>query len=139
MKDYNGFTGAQRTRALAWLNKEYAAGRRQRPAGCDACGQTEGFFQAHSEDYSGPPFGDNIGRFGLCYLCHMFIHCRFRSPSAWARYVALVRTGRMGPNPAKADFGRIQRMLGGKSGWGPGDWLPSPRGAGPSFLDTLAG
>jgi hypothetical protein len=60
VNSYNGFTPQQRAHALRGLNREYAAGRRQRPTSCDACGQTEGVIEPHSEDYS-EPFGDHIG------------------------------------------------------------------------------
>jgi hypothetical protein len=92
MNPYNGFTSAERTRALNWLKGEYAAGRRRRPIVCDACGQTEGPIEAHSEDYSFP-YGDHIGQYGVCYRCHMMIHCRFKNPGAWADYKAAVRDG----------------------------------------------
>ena len=76
MNSYNGYSGAQRLKALAWIKKEWANGTRPaKPCSCDVCGQTEGLLMWHSEDYSAP-FGDNIGRFGLCYTCHMMIHCR---------------------------------------------------------------
>jgi len=94
LKTYNGFHHNQRMRALYWLRGEYAAGRRQRPLGCDACGQTEGVIEAHSEDYS-EPFGDHIGRFGLCYRCHMALHCRFKNLEAWETYKQHIRDGRI--------------------------------------------
>ena len=114
MNAYNGFSGAQRTRALDWLNREYGAGRRQRPTLCDLCGQDEGLIQAHSEDYSGPPFGDNIGYFALCYICHMMIHCRFRNPRAWSDYRRLLSEGLVLARPGpKADWGAVVRFLNG--------------------------
>jgi len=79
-------------RALRWLKAEYAAGRRQRPTVCDACGQTEGILEAHSEDYS-EPFGVHIGQFGFCFRCHMILHNRLRAPEAWARYKAEIAGG----------------------------------------------
>lgn len=111
MKEYNGFPGAQRARALRWLKGEYAAGRRTRPERCDACGQTEGVLQAHSEDYS-EPFGAHIGEHGLCYVCHMMIHCRFTAPRAWEVYRLNVRSGRR-VRAGKAEFGRVQQLLHG--------------------------
>ena len=94
LKPYNGFDHAQRLAALAWLKGEYAAGRRTRPVRCDACGQTEGPIDPHSEDYS-RPFGEHIGKHGLCYRCHMMIHCRFKNPQAWVAYKQHVREGRI--------------------------------------------
>ena len=79
LKTYNGFDHNQRMRGYRWLQGEYAAGRRARPTVCDACGQTEGPIEAHSESYAAP-FGGHIGRYGLCYRCHMTIHNRFKNP-----------------------------------------------------------
>jgi hypothetical protein len=78
--------------AYRWAMAEQAAGRRVTPGECDACGQTEGLIERHSEDYSAP-FGDHIGRHGLCYTCHMMVHCRVRSPEAWRPYRDAVRAG----------------------------------------------
>ena len=68
-----------------WLQGEYAVGPRARPTVCGACGQTEGPIEAHSQSYAAP-FGDHIGRFGLCYRCHMAIHTRFNNREAWEAY-----------------------------------------------------
>jgi hypothetical protein len=78
MGPYNGFSAAQRQRALAWVKKQYAAGTRQRPTRCDACSQDRGIIERHSEDYS-EPFGDHIGAYALCFTCHMMVHARRRS------------------------------------------------------------
>lgn len=79
-------------RALRWLRAEQAAGRRQRPSVCDACGQDKGIVDNHSEDYS-EPFGDHIGRFSLCFTCHAHVHTRDKCPGAWGRYKRLVSEG----------------------------------------------
>jgi hypothetical protein len=107
MRDYNGFTGAQRLRALAWVRPQYADGTRERAKVCDACGQTEGVLDRHSEDYS-EPFGDHIGAFGLCYTCHMMVHCRFNAPAAWKLYRTAVREGATFPAVRTRDFGVIK-------------------------------
>lgn len=106
MKPYNGFDHNQRMRALHWLRAEYAAGRRHPPTMCDACGQNEGHIEAHSEDYSGPPYGPHIGQHGLCYRCHMAIHCRFRHPIAWMAYRHRVREGHIF-HPIGRSFGKF--------------------------------
>lgn len=69
---------------------EYAAERRVRPVLCDGCGQDAGLIQPHSEDYS-KPWGDHIGKYGLCYTCHMMVHCRFKNPEVWDNYRDAVR------------------------------------------------
>jgi hypothetical protein len=94
LKTYNGFDHNARMKALYWLRREYAAGRRTKPLICDACGQTEQPITAHSEDYS-DPFGDHIGKHGLCYRCHLMIHCRFKAPEAWETYKLHIRQGRI--------------------------------------------
>jgi hypothetical protein len=94
LKTYNGFDHDQRMKGFRWLQGEYAAGRRTKPIICDACGQTEQPITAHSEDYS-EPFGDHIGQHGLCYRCHMMIHCRFKAPEAWETYKLHIRQGRI--------------------------------------------
>ena len=87
MNSYNGYEPKERYAALAWLKKEWAKGtREQTPKCCDICGQTEGHLAYHSEDYSFP-FGDHIGYFGLCYICHMMLHCRYRNPSLMKKYI----------------------------------------------------
>ena len=111
MNSYNGFSPTQRTRALRWLNGEYAAGRRTRPTSCQACGQTEGLIEAHSEDYSGPPFGANIGQFGLCYRCHMMVHSRFRAARHFELYAHSIDRGLVWPAIEKRNWYAVQAML----------------------------
>ena len=91
MNHYNGFSPAQRLRALAWLKGEYAAGRRRPPSVCDGCGATEGI-KPHSEDYR-EPYGAHIGRYGVCHRCHMMIHQRFFRPAMWQAFRQQVGAG----------------------------------------------
>lgn len=113
MNSYNGFTSEQRLAAFAWLKKEYAAGRRVRPTRCDACGQAEGVIEPHSEDYSFP-YGDHVGAFGLCYRCHMMIHCRFSAGEAWARYLDRLHEGFRAVPLHTRNFGMIRSQLSGR-------------------------
>ena len=92
MNSYNGFTSHRRMKAYRWLMAEYEAGRRTRPISCDGCGQNQGLIEPHSEDYS-EPYGDHIGQFGVCYVCHMIIHCRFKAPERWQLYCEQMRAG----------------------------------------------
>jgi hypothetical protein len=112
VNSYNGFSPEQRYRALDWLKGEYKAGRRHPPTVCDACGQTEGIIEAHSEDYS-DPFGDNIGAFGLCYRCHMAIHCRFRNRQAWDAYRQALREGKHFQAMHSRNFPEFSKQLRG--------------------------
>lgn len=93
MKDYNGFSGFQRGRAQSWLNAQWASGKLARPKVCCACGQTEGVIDAHAEDYSEPFTAGKTDGFHLCFICHMMVHCRFRNPLAWKRYVEAIERG----------------------------------------------
>lgn len=98
MNSYNGFSPAQRYKALAWFKKEIKEGRKpEKPDVCDCCGQTNGHLMWHSEDYS-EPFGKHIGEHGLCYVCHMMVHCRFRNKSLWQEFVNILTSGKK-PQP----------------------------------------
>lgn len=92
MNSYNGFSPQQRMRALYWLKRQVTQGLRTQPTRCDVCGQTAGIIEPHSEDYSAP-YGAHTGRWGLCYLCHMILHCRYRAPAAFDRYRTVVEAG----------------------------------------------
>ena len=85
VKDYNGFSGAQRERAQRWLNKEWSAGRLARPPECVACGQTEGIIQAHAEDYSDPFRAGVTDEFHLCMTCHAMVHSQVQEPEGLER------------------------------------------------------
>lgn len=135
---YNGFNDKQRTAAYAWLKREYAAGRRVKPVECEACGQRDGLVMAHSEDYSAP-YGDHIGRFSLCFRCHMLVHCRARNRPAFDRYVGELEAGfrYAGLDYSRGDpFGRyIKPYL-----WGGNDGIcrPDAPGGDPGLLRRIA-
>lgn len=94
MNSYNGFSPTQRYKALAYHKKQIASGAKEaRPHKCDGCGTRFGFLAWHSEDYS-EPFGPHIGEYGLCYRCHMQIHCRFRNPIAFQNYADMIEAGK---------------------------------------------
>ena len=79
---------------------------------CDVCLTTRGLLMAHSEDYS-EPFGSHIGRWGLCYFCHMILHCRARAPEAFASYSAMLEAGQRFVNTDKMAWHLVQRLLRG--------------------------
>lgn len=133
MNSYNGFAPDQRRRALAWLNREYAAGRRTRPIRCEACGQDRGPIDAHSENY-GEPFGPHIGGFAVCYRCHMALHCRFRNPLAWDRYKADIRAGKIF-HPIGRNFGTFTEETLNRFGHGVPFAQGEPKAR--TFLDGL--
>lgn len=94
MNSYNGFSPNQRMKALGWFKKQMALGNKPKsPKKCECCGQTEGLLMWHSEDYSEPFDLDHIGKHGLCYKCHMMIHCRFKSPEAFLNYAKHLSNG----------------------------------------------
>jgi hypothetical protein len=122
LNSYNGFEPGQRYRALRWLKGEVAAGHRRPPEVCEACGQTEGIVEAHSEDYSAP-FGDHIGAYGFCYVCHMMLHCRHHDRARWDRYRQIIREGYRAPAPQGRAWGAVKAILSGQeplwTAWAP--------------------
>jgi hypothetical protein len=113
MNFYNGFSPAQRVKALNWSKAERAEGKRKLKADkCMACGQTHGLIQFHSEDYS-EPFGPHIGAYEFCYRCHIVLHCRHRNPIGWERYKMLLRFGFSWVPMSTPNFQRIQSTLNG--------------------------
>ena len=116
MKSYNGFPPAQRLKAQAWLNAEWAAGRIPRPSKCCACGQDRGEIQAHAEDYSEPFTAAKLLAYPLCLRCHLMLHCRFRHPVAWDRYRASIRSG-VTFGPARGFNDVMAQLSGGAVRW----------------------
>lgn len=108
MKSYNGFSPSQRMNAYRWLK---SSGRPMSGV-CEACGNPNG--APHSEDYS-EPYGDHIGAYMLCLPCHMFVHCRFRIPEAWAIYRKSIRGGKKW-SPAPPHWFAFRSMV-----WGGAD------------------
>lgn len=93
MKDYNGFSSAQRNRAQRWLNTQWDKGTLRRPIVCVACGQDEGVIDAHAEDYSEPFRAGVTDGYHLCFPCHMMVHCRHRNEERWLEYRRIVEDG----------------------------------------------
>ncbi len=112
MNSYNGFSAGQRMKAFKWLMEKIT--RKEippKPAKCDVCGQDKGHLEYHSEDYSAP-FGKHIGQFGLCYTCHLMIHCRHNSGDTWKKYIKYISEGRRyEPFYAKAWLSFKQKCL----------------------------
>lgn len=114
MRDYNGFSGAERMAAHRWLTVEWESGRLARPSLCCACGQDRGIIDAHAEVYSRPFTAEKLQAFELCYICHLMLHCRFgKGRAAWDRYRSVIAGGgRYAPTHVR-DFGIIQTLLNG--------------------------
>lgn len=139
MKAYNGFSPDQRMAALRWARAQDAAGKRPPMRGqCDACGQTEGHLERHSEDYSAP-YGPHIGKFVLCYRCHMMVHCRHRDPEKWDTYRLLIRLGfRFPPIQGRSWPRFLQEMLAQDIGdWPEPELVRQREGAPPTLLDEI--
>lgn len=90
LRPYNRFTGDAR----AYLGRVHAAMLRRYPqfrkARCEACGTGPPHrVHQHLEDYN-----DSLhGIIGLCVLCHVAVHERFRYPIMWDRYRTALRRG----------------------------------------------
>jgi hypothetical protein len=83
---------------------------------CEACGETRGHLDYHTEDYS-KPFGSHIYQYQLCFRCHMMVHSRFRMPEAWARYIDQLEAGAVyEPLWSRKQIGQV---------WVPG-WVERP-------------
>lgn len=108
MNSYNGFSSEKRMEVHRWLRAEEKAGRLVWPTVCVACGQTEGLFDCHHENYDVP-----LSYVGLCYTCHMMLHCRFRAPEAFTRYREAVARGARYPAQFTRNFDVIRAILGG--------------------------
>ena len=109
MKDYNGFSAKKRQEVHNWLKAEVEAGRVEWPKQCEACGQDQGIIDAHHEDYDKP-----LEFIGLCYTCHMMLHCRFRNPKAWERYKEAIRRGVRYRPVFRRDFNAVLPLLNGQ-------------------------
>lgn len=84
MNWYNGFSPKCRLIAFAWYKSALSSGEIEKPTECMACRSTKKV-QGHSEDYS-EPFGKHIGKYHLCWRCHMWVHKRFTNQEGWERY-----------------------------------------------------
>lgn len=110
MNSYNGFSPDQRMKAYRWLQDQIRSGKRLPPQGkCHCCG-TEAYTEHHSEDYS-EPYGDHIGKYDICYRCHMWIHCRFRNHKGFRQYVTYIRDGMCFTPFNGKDWYRFRREL----------------------------
>jgi hypothetical protein len=117
---YNGFSPQLREASFAWLKAEIVAGRVPPPSACQACGETEGHLDYHTEDYS-RPFGPRIYQHQLCYRCHMALHARFRAPRLWAAYLDRLESGAIfRPLTSRREIGQV---------WVPG-WVDRPAAIG---------
>ena len=121
MNSYNGFGSQIRNKSFAWLKAEIAAGRVAPPSRCQACGETRGHLDYHSESYA-RPFGPHIYAYQLCFRCHMALHGRFRFPARWLRYIEQLEAGAIyEPLMHRGEIGRLNE---------PG-WVERPERLGP--------
>lgn len=87
LKDYNGFTGAQREKGSRILKKAITEGRIPDPMTlpCAICGQTEGIRHYHNEDYSEEHVIEDAKP--ICWRCHMLLHKRYSHPLSFCKYM----------------------------------------------------
>lgn len=102
------FSGEQRDASWPY----FLSLKKPAPKACEQCGQTKGKIMWHSEDYSGPPWGPHIGKYALCFACHMILHSRFRQAEGFCRYQALLRLGWRLKSPLW-NFGQVNQVLSG--------------------------
>ena len=74
-----------------------------------ACRQTEGFIDAHHEDYDKP-----LEFLSLCYTGHMMLHCQSKTPEAWERYKKAIRQGMRYRPVYRRDFEAVVSLLNGQ-------------------------
>jgi hypothetical protein len=104
---YNGFGPKIRAESFAWMKARIASGAVPPPRECQACGETRGHIDYHTEDYS-KPFGPHIHAYELCFRCHMICHLRFRKPDVWLRYIEQLERGAVyAPLMSRAEIGQV--------------------------------
>lgn len=115
MNEYNGFSPQVRQRSCGYMKKALPAGVSAHKT-CMAClrraDEPRVYIDAHAEDYS-EPFGPHIFAFGFCYPCHMMIHCRFKSPNAWNRYLLTLLQGDRLVWDGKRNWYEFRKILSG--------------------------
>lgn len=82
LKDYNGFTGAERVRGWQIGFWSRTVGLTTPAQTCDICFYTGSGVAYHSEDYY-----HTFAALPLCKGCHMQIHKRFKAPDQWRAFV----------------------------------------------------
>jgi hypothetical protein len=87
MKDYNGFSAAERQEVY---NKQRDLGLIDAlPQICSVCGGTGGQIMGHTEDYR------NLHDLReICVECHMKLHARFSRPGAWIKLLQDIAAGK---------------------------------------------
>lgn len=87
MKEYNGFSPAERNRGGRILKKAIEDGIIPDPMNCSCClcGQDKGIRHYHNEDYSEENIFEDARV--VCWRCHMMIHTRFRHPLSFGKYM----------------------------------------------------
>lgn len=105
MRDYKGWTHAQRMASLYKTKKAIAQGIIPPPTVCNRCGQTEGLIDYHNHDYSDPI----IFLEPLCYRCHMVLHCEYRAPEICMKYWTEIDSGKRWPPIYTRNFAVIRK------------------------------
>lgn len=108
-KTWKGWTPSQRNTSYRKTKKAIKAGLiPERPSRCARCGQDEGILDWHNTDYRDPIKYLE----GLCYRCHMVLHCAHLNPQAAERYWAEVAGGKIYPALHTRNIGAVMRDQG---------------------------
>jgi len=92
---YNGYSWTERYNKYRELERKIASREQRPPQGpCALCGDPEGDFEYHDEDYSLPYLWTEPALYVLCRHCHRHkLHQRFSRPVLWQAFLAHVRRG----------------------------------------------
>lgn len=94
MKWYNGFSPEDRGRMVGETRRKSASGELPPLSGpCALCGEEQGKFQYHSEDYTEPWSWEPPATYVTCKSCHSRLHKRFDDPMGWEAFKAHIRRG----------------------------------------------
>jgi len=107
MRDYKGWTDAQRRASLEKTKEAIARGElAARPSRCERCGQDQGILEWHNEDYSHP----TKHLVGVCYRCHIICyHSAHINAAAVEHYCQQIERGVRWPPMFKRDFGTLAK------------------------------
>jgi hypothetical protein len=104
MVTWNGWTDKERNTSARKTNRAIKDGIiPAKPSKCNRCGQTEGVLEWHNDDYSDPIKYLE----GLCYRCHMVLHCEHLNPQSAKEYWDEVGKGKRYPPSVTKNIGAV--------------------------------
>ena len=106
MVTWQGWTDKQRNASARQTREAIKAGKiAAKPSECKFCGQTEGILEWHNPDYSDPVKYLQ----GLCYRCHMVLHCEHLNPQSAKEYWDEIRRGKRYTPLITRNIGAVMR------------------------------